>query len=301
MNRFLTGILSTLSLLIAKSPGLIQTLIAQLLFFIAYYLPGYRKKIVKNNLELCFPALTETERKEITKKFYRHLSNVILEINALRTIQAEEYREKVNYKNLEMLENLLAEGKSVIVAYAHYGNWEYSTALPLFINYPVYAVYRPLSNSTADELMSKTRSRFGVTPLAMNHIYKVLSKDVENKKNHVAIFVADQTPPRSQIKSWFPFFNQPTAFFRGIERIARKLGHTVLYLEINKEKPLQYTGEFKLISDRPEDTFNNEITMRYVKFLEETIRKNPPLWLWSHRRWKHKPDGSISYPELNDD
>ncbi len=292
-NTFTSQFLSNLSLMLARSPRWLQQLLRKFLFLLAYYLLSYRKKVVDQNLELAFPAWSAAKRKHTRKLFYQHLSETLLEINAIRNLSREAYRQKIHYENIEVLQNLLKEGKSVIIAYAHYGNWEYTTSLPLWIDEPVYAVYRTLSNPIADRVIFETRSRFGAIPVPMQHIYKELSMAQAAGKNHVALFVADQSPPRSQIKAWFPFLSQPTAFFQGVERISRKLGHAVVYLEMSKKPSGQYRGRFELITDNPKTCLPNEISLRYVRLLEATIQKEPARWLWSHRRWKHKPDGSI--------
>ena len=39
----------------------------------------------------------------------------------------------------------------------------------------------------------------------------------------------------------------------------------------------------------PAETADLEITKKHAELLENRIKAEPAFWLWSHRRWKHKP------------
>ena len=56
------------------------------------------------------------------------------------------------------------------------------------------------------------------------------------------------------------------------------------------EKPKRgyYNIYCKTLHDSPADTKDHELTEMHVRALEEDIKRKPELWLWSHRRWKHK-------------
>ena len=47
-----------------------------------------------------------------------------------------------------------------------------------------------------------------------------------------------------------------------------------------------YEATFKLITREPNSLDDFEITNRYFQMLEQTIKKAPQYWLWSHNRWK---------------
>ena len=54
-------------------------LFSDFFYYILYYVIGYRKKVVRNNLKLAFPEKTNKELLMIEKKYYRNLSDVFLE------------------------------------------------------------------------------------------------------------------------------------------------------------------------------------------------------------------------------
>ena len=59
-------------------------------------------------------------------------------------------------------------------------------------------------------------------------------------------------------------------------------------LHVRKVAPRHYEAEFKLVYDGVEPVAEHQITERYIALLEAMIRESPELWMWSHRRWKHK-------------
>ena len=248
----------------------------------------YRVKVVRENLRRSFPEKSDEERRGIEDKFYRHLADVFLETILMATISRREIAERVDFINKEQIERYTA-GRSWISAMAHYGSWEFTTGWGLHSTHDrVLAVYRPLANKTFDRYFRRTRSRFGVDPVAMERVARELV-ECQRMGQHVAVaLIADQNPPRVS-ENWIRFLGQPTLFFNGMEKLARKFRMPVAFLHMDKFGDDHYKGWFEVIYDGEEVLPEGEITRRYVARLEEAIRRRPELWMWSHRRWKHVP------------
>ena len=99
-------------------------------------------------------------------------------------------------------------------------------------------------------------------------------------------YIADQAPFWWNIHHWCQFLHHDTAVLSGTERIARKLGQAVFYLDVRCVKRGYYEAEFKLITREPEKMADFELTDRYFQLLEQSIRRAPAYWLWTHDRWK---------------
>jgi KDO2-lipid IV(A) lauroyltransferase len=84
------------------------------------------------------------------------------------------------------------------------------------------------------------------------------------------------------------FLHQDTPVFLGTEKIAKKLKYPVIYITVKRPKRGFYTIHSTLLFDHPEQTSENEISEIHTRQLEKDIREQPEIWLWSHRRWKHK-------------
>ena len=111
-------------------------------------------------------------------------------------------------------------------------------------------------------------------------------------KNLVMGLIADQNPPRRPDSHWFRFLNQDTIFFDGGEKLALRCRLPVYFVKMDRLSRGRYEMSFEPIYDGEEEVAEHEITERYVRLLESEIRRRPELWIWSHRRWKHKRDVS---------
>ena len=85
---------------------------------------------------------------------------------------------------------------------------------------------------------------------------------------------------------WTTFLNQDTVFMDGAERLARMMDIPVFYCELTRKSRGYCQVDFELITDASKQTAEGEITEEFARRLEQTIRRDPPYWFWSHRRWK---------------
>ncbi len=277
-------------------PERILYLISDLLYLLAYYLVGYRKKVVYTNLEKAFPDYNQPEIRRIAKRFYHHLCDIMLESAVFHFYSEKKALKKMTYKNPELLNELHRSGKHVMAVVGHYGNWEYLSTLCLVTIHPFIGIYKPLKNKYFDQMVVRNRTRFGANVTPMEKIARLLI-DYNNRKEPVlTVFLGDQRPMFHQIQYWTKFMGRDTPMYLGTEKLARKLDAAVVFLKIRKPKRGRYEVEAELICDEPGRLKPYEITERHVRILEELIREEPAWWLWSHRRWKHSYE---EFKELN--
>jgi KDO2-lipid IV(A) lauroyltransferase len=118
-----------------------------------------------------------------------------------------------------------------------------------------------------------------------------MRKMIEHKNELTAtVLMGDQTPVKEDTNYFTTFLNQPTAVFLGIEKLAKMMDKVVVFYDMKRVKRGYYTYELILLTDDPKNTTEYEITEAHVKYLEAVIKKEPQYWLWSHRRWKFKPN-----------
>jgi KDO2-lipid IV(A) lauroyltransferase len=175
------------------------------------------------------------------------------------------------------------------MAVGHCGNWEWmgNTLGPLYIQYKGFAIVKPLTDKYFDAFMNGLRNRY----IKDSIIYmKDTLRTIVKRKNIISIyaFAADQTPSNLKTCYWGEFLNQDTAFFTGMEKIARSLDFGIIFIDLYRERRGHYVGEISLMTDSAKSTDENQITQEYIKMLDDAIRKRPDNWLWSHRRWKNK-------------
>ena len=273
--------------------GFLYGFLVPAIYCLIYKIAGYRTKVVRENLRNAFPEKSAAERRDIERKFYKHLSELFVDTVDMASIGTKQAGRRFRYLNAAE-QDARTDGRSWICAMAHYGSWEYTINYPLFTRHRVGAVYHHLHNPVFDRFYRRLRSRFGAIPLERDDVPREMIRiRRENLPPMALALIADQSPAVYAIHHWFDFLNQPTAFFMGMEKLARKYGMPVCFLHVDKVKKGHYTASFEEIYDGKEEVEELEITRRYVGKLEEMIRRRPELWLWSHRRWKHTPESVL--------
>ncbi len=288
MNKILFKIVYSIIWLITLLPINLLYKLSDVMYFLAYYVVGYRKKVVITNLKNAFPLKDNKEIKQITKAFYAHLCDNLLETALMINMPAKEYAKRFVFKNLEVLDDLYKKGKSVCAVFGHYGNWDWTSALNMYTKYQVYAIYMPIKNKNIDNLVNKLRGKFGMKLIHKQYAARTILNLSESKELFIAYFIGDQTPSKHEISYWTKFLNQDTPVFLGTEKIARKTNQAVVYFDITKVKRGYYEIEFIKLFENSSETKEYEITESHLRYLEKRIIEKPEYWLWSHRRWKYK-------------
>jgi len=258
------------------------------MYFILYYVIGYRKEVVYQNLRNSFPNKSDTEIKKIRKEYYHYLCDLTLETFKTLTISKSAMLKhcSLNPETVKLFTKLAEEKKSFILVMGHFGNWEWAgNSFSLLRLHQLYVIYHPLSNKYFDGLMYRMRTRFGTKLIPMKDTYREMSA----RKNELSAtaFIADQTPsPEGAF--WTTFLNQDTPVFKGTEKIAQRMNYPIVYVRVNRVKRGYYEISTELLFENPAKTLPDEVSKAHTKALENDIIEHPEIWLWSHRRWKHR-------------
>jgi Kdo2-lipid IVA lauroyltransferase/acyltransferase len=262
--------------------------VSNIFYIIIYHIVGYRKQVVRENLKNSFPEKSDAERKVIEKKFYHHFSDFLGESIKSISISDKDILKRCALMNPEILNKYYDEGKSVIVLCGHYNNWEYyAVGISQQLRHKTIAAYKPLKNKFFDRVILKSRQRFGMRMVGMRDIPRVFASEL--KEPTVSIMVNDQSPGNPKTAHWNTFLNQDTGWMTGAERLAEKYNQAILFGVIRKVKRGFYEVTFREITDDVTKHPKGYVLDTHAKFLEEIIREEPQYWLWSHKRWKHKP------------
>lgn len=254
----------------------------------------YRRKVVRKNLAESFPDKSVAELRDIERRFYRNFADYIFETVKLLHISDKEMSRRMVFENIELVDRLLGEGRSIAVYFSHCGNWEWAPSITLHTAFPpdrgaVYGqVYRPLRNRWFDTMMLRIRSRFGSHSYPKKTVLRDLIKEKRTGLPAMVGFMSDQKPSHGDTIHVVSFLNHPTAVITGTETLARRLDMAAIYWDMEKVSRGHYKITNRLISDRLADEPQYSITDRYAAMLEKTIMRDPAVWLWSHKRWKHK-------------
>ncbi|MFH0894690.1 MAG: lysophospholipid acyltransferase family protein [Bacteroidota bacterium] len=284
-NRIISGILW----FIAWTPFFLLYRLSDIMWFFVYVVFRYRRKVVAENLKNSFPEKSEKERRKIARRFYRNLCDVAVEIIKNRHICRSQLLKRIQYENLEILDQLHAQNRSAFGICSHCGNWEWlAMNLDLHVKHEVYAVVKPLSSDYFEHYMNhKLRGHFTQDrTIPFKQTLRALVKN--SKKLTITMLASDQTPARDEIEYYTTFLNQDTAVFLGAEKMAVKMNLPLVFFDVQRIRRGRYHCTLSIIVDQPKDTKEFEVTNAHVRKLEECIRAHPDNWMWSHKRWKHK-------------
>jgi len=264
-------------------------LVADFLYLIIYYIIKYRRQVVYENLKNAFPEKTEAERLKIQKQYFHYMADLLVETFKMISISEKELLKRMRATNPEMVEHYFKQGRSIIAAAGHYGNWEMAAlAFGLLTEKKTLIVYKPLSNAAFDGFLNKQRARFGSTLVAMKQTLRTVIS-LKNERSMI-VLASDQIPVKHDINYFTTFLNQPTAVYLGIEKIAKMVDSVVLFYRLDIIKRGYYTFTLVPLIEHPKETAQYEITNAHVQYLDKQVKEKPQYWLWSHRRWKFKPE-----------
>jgi KDO2-lipid IV(A) lauroyltransferase len=256
-------------------------------YVVVYRILRWRRRLAATNIANAFPEKTAEEREEILQQSYRNLGRFLAEALWGWNANADALASHVRFVNPELISRFTAQGQSVVLLAAHFCNWEWLllTAGGV-LHVPIDAVYKPQRMKGIDEFLRARRARFGGNPIPhQNFMFEVMKR---KKDVRAYALVADHTPKHDEEKHWTRFLNQDTAFFVGADKIAKILKAPVIYVAMRRDAPSYYSVELKLLAEPPYDRDSGpEIVERYVRTLEDEIRRSPADWLWLHRKWKY--------------
>ena len=262
--------------------------------FLALFLilSHYRHKVIAENLSKSFPEKSKQEIKRLVRRYYIYLAEVAVDIISLVGASENRKDKAVNWVNAKEITERL-NGKDWIAVGAHYGCWEY---LPLWSRKQMrnrfMSVYHPMSNVIFDHFFQRLRrysDNIAIVPMKGTIAYYLRNRN--KGKGIILGLLSDQSPNLRADTHWFRFLNQDTAFIDGAESIAMKYNIPILFANTKRVAPGRYEVVLEEIYDGKENVVQHEITQRYANRLEKMIRENPEIWMWSHKRWKHTPEG----------
>ncbi len=274
----------------AHLPLRVMYVLADIAFVLVYYVARYRRRVVDDNLAQCFPDMDQKARAAIRRQFYRNFCDTFVEAVKLLHISDKEICQRMQFENTALIDELLSQGKSVAVYFSHCGNWEWAPSVTLHTTHhqgvEYCQVYRPLRNHAFDALMLRIRSRFGSLSFAKATVFRDLVHLKRDNVLTVTGFISDQKPSHNDPTVVTMFLNRPTAFISGTETLARRMGLAAIYWDMEKTARGHYRITCRLLDDGTHAGEPGTLTRNYAAMLQDTITRNPAIWLWTHKRWK---------------
>lgn len=257
-----------------------------MLYFLLRYIIRYRRKVVRSNLRLAFPDTDDKTLERYEKDFYHHFVDMAKESIAMTFVSKKRMRKMFTFANIDLVDTIARERGNQINVFGHYGNWDFVGSAPLWTHdFYTSAIYKKLHNNFFNKLFIKIRGRFGILLIEHHDVArKILMAKHNEGKPHLFSFITDQSPKSDKNCDWVKFFGIDTPAIGAWASLALKTNMPVTYLHIRKNGWMRYTGIIEEIKAHD----RQELLQKYFSLLEEDIRKQPGLYLWSHKRWKFR-------------
>ena len=274
--------------LVALLPFRALYILSDGLCFLMRHVVHYRRKVVRRNLSNSFPEKSQAELRRIERKFYHYICDYMVEEVKMMRMSFEDLSRRMEYGNTEEYLAMIEKHGGTVVLIPHYADFEWLTGMGAIMvpgDIPVQ-VYKPLRNKYLDEMFKLIRSRHGGYNVPKHSTAREVIRLRRDGKRVAIGLITDQSPNLSEAHYWTTFLNQDTVFMDGGERIAKMMGYPVFYCELEKKGRGYCKAYFDLLTENPKQTADGEITELFARRLEQTIRREPAYWFWSHKRWK---------------
>jgi Kdo2-lipid IVA lauroyltransferase/acyltransferase len=248
------------------------------------------RRVARTNLSFAFPELSVERRKEIVDGVFQSIARMLLAISRFPRLDASNIRTWINYEGLSNYLDAKRGGRGVLVATAHFGNWELSAFAHALMTEPMHVMVRPLDNELIDHLVETRRALSGNTLIEKREAARLVIRALRANAA-VGILIDQNTSPTEGV--WIDFFGKRACASSAFVKLAHHSGAAVvpgfaLWDEKLGRYVLRFYPQVEMTGDVQADT------QSIHAIFEQVIREHPDQWLWIHRRWKTRRPGEPS-------
>lgn len=267
--------------------------------WLLYRIPNREREAARINLDLCFPELSALARDRLLRDSLKETATTLLEMPAVWHGDPHAWQERLEPGGVvEELLSLWEEGKGVILAMPHIGNFELSAPFIGGLGVPATGLYRPPRKAGLEEVMLEGRSRLAsirmvpTTRKGVRELYQALAR------GEIIGILPDQQPKSREGGAgvFAPFFGVPTLTMTLLSRFARKTGAPVYFLGFIRQ-PDSY--RYRVVGMRGDQAIGAEDPEEAAAALnagvEAMVRRYPEQYQWTYRRFRQQPDGTNPY------
>lgn len=249
-----------------------------------------RRDVVDGNLARAFPDVDSAWRRRVAAASYRHLGRESVMTFLLAGASAERIRSITRMEGLEELQAALAEGRGLVMATGHVGNWELGAAALAARGIDVDAVVQVQRNRRFDAELRRAREGLGIHVISKQEAPRGVLSSL--RRGRLAALVADQNVRRAGI--FVDFFGIPAATAKGPAVFALRTGAPLwagAALRVRGGeggyRVVMCPVRAELTGDPEEDVLR--LTRAHTTLLERWVREEPAQYFWQHKRWKTRP------------
>jgi Kdo2-lipid IVA lauroyltransferase/acyltransferase len=249
------------------------------------------RRVANRNLSLALPELDAHQRGDLIDSVFHSIARLLVSFAKFPSIDPHNVSQWIRYEGRQYFEEARRQGRGVLFATAHLGNWELSAYAHALLAEPMNVVVRPLDNPWIDRLVERRRGLSGNRLIFKKDFARSILKALE--ANEAVGILVDQNAS-TDAGTFVDFFGANACASTGLAKLAAHSGATVipgfaLWSRQERRYVLHFYPPIPISGDPVRDT------QAIQSQLEETIHLYPDQWLWIHRRWKTRPPGE---PEI---
>jgi len=243
------------------------------------------RRVAVRNLSLALPELDAGQRAQLVDAVFHSIARLLVAFAKFPSIRRDNLSRWIRCEGREYFDEARRQGRGVLFATAHLGNWELSAYAHALLAEPMNVVVRPLDNPWIDALVERRRGLTGNRMVFKKDFARSILKALA--ANEAVGILVDQNSS-ADTGVFVDFFGIPACAGTGFAKLAAHSGAAVipgfaLWSDEERRYVLRFYPPIPMTGDPARDT------QAIQSHLERVIRQYPDQWLWIHRRWKTRP------------
>ena len=291
MTEFGSRLVLSLSWLLHWLPLPVLAWLARGLGSMLYLVGRARRRVALKNLSLCFPELSVQQQRRIARDHFRSFSQVVLEQGLLWWASDRRFQRLIRVQGMEHWRAV--ETRPIIWLAPHFAGLDWA-GVRLSAERPVASVYSRQNSELLNRMLLKGRNRFNQSVLFSRQ--DGLRGVVKALRQGTSFYYLPDLDFGRRDALFVPFFGVLAATVTGLSRIA-KLTNALVLPVIARQRPGGRGYDVTIYpawADFPTDDVAAD-TRRMNAFIEARIKEMPEQYLWTHKRFKTRPEGEPSF------
>lgn len=242
-----------------------------------------KHKIIKRNIELCFPEKTAMQQQQLVQEALQSLGQSFYELGFSWWASDRNFRKRTRVEGLENLTQALARNKGVIIIGGHFHALEVAGRIMAY-HIECAIMRQVIKNPVVDAFCLKKNKKYH-QPFAVSS--RQMIRHLKNKKN--IVYFPDLNNKKGR-KKFIPFFNISASTNTAICMFANYRGTPVIPVTCYRDNGFYILKYSPMLEAFPSGSIENDM-MRINKIIENDIRKHPEQYMWHLKRFKTRPEG----------
>ena len=291
LNFFTRIWLNVVEMMVDWSPSSRDRAARFLACFFWYVVPK-RRKVTLTNLKLCFPDWSDEKRQQVARQCFYRLARAALDHSVLWKGSAEQVRDFVRFDEGVVERITDTANRPLIVIAPHFAGLD-ASGIGLSLHVRGISLYQRQSNPVWDKTALEGRQRFIAPILIAKGTHHDLRPIIRAMKEGLPFYYLPDMDHGRRNSIFVPFFGVPAATLPMASRLAKLTKAKVMMLVAEMTDDGYQVHASDIWENFPTDDYEAD-TLHVTQELEKWIQKFPDQYMWTHRRFKTRPEGEPS-------